>query len=282
MGNKVSDKELADKFRKDFEQENKSKVNVPTEIVTLPSKGYFYPKDHPLSSGEIELKYPTAREEDILTSRGLIQKGIVLDRFMESIIVTPVDYNSILLGDKNGIMVASRILAYGTDYSIEYVCPKCATKNKNIKIDLSIVNTKDIEFGNYEQGQQEFDIELKDPKGEIKHKVKFKLLTHADIKKIDEELKALKKNTAFKEDREMTTRLKHAVVEVDGKRERSFISNFIETLLSRYSFALRQAIQEVTPDIELDFEFECNECDYSDEVVPIPIEVSFFWPTGRL
>ena len=53
----------------------------PTEIIELPSKGLFYPKDNPLSSGKIEMKYMTAREEDILTTPSLIKQGVVLDRF---------------------------------------------------------------------------------------------------------------------------------------------------------------------------------------------------------
>lgn len=280
MGNVASDKEVAEQAKKEFLSNAKAKTDVPTEIIPLPSKGYFYPPDHPLyDTGTIELKYPTAREEDILTSRSLIQKGIVLDRFMEAIIVTPVDYNSLLLGDKNGIMVASRILAYGTDYKIEYNCPQCGEKNK-IDIDLSGVETKDLNFEKYNKGQNEFDVELKGIKGDVHHKVKFKLLNHADIKQIDAETKALKKKVSL-EDKEMTTRLKYAIVEVDGDRDRSKIVTFVENLLSRHSLTLRTAIQEVTPDVDLEFDFECNNCGYASET-PIPIETSFFWPSGRL
>lgn len=280
MPAQMSDKDIAEKSRQDFEMVKTTKYI--TEIVALPSKGYFYPLDHPLTDGQIELKYPTAKEEDILTSRGLIQKGIVLDKFMESIIVTPnVDYNTLLLGDKNGIMVASRILAYGIDYKIDYVCPRCTERNKGVAINLSDVSAKEVDFNKYKKGQQEFDVDLKDVNGEVKHKVKFKLLNHADIKRIDEELKALKKKSISKDDHEMTTRLKYAILEVDGNRDRPFIVNFTENLLARYSFILRQAIQEVSPDVNLEFNFECSECGYSD-TIPIPIEVSFFWPSGRL
>ena len=50
----------------------------PTEVLSLPSKGLLYPKDSPLSSGTIEVKYMTAKEEDILTSTNLIEKGLVV------------------------------------------------------------------------------------------------------------------------------------------------------------------------------------------------------------
>ena len=85
----------------------------PTETIDLPSGGKLYPQDSPLSSGKIEIKYMTAKEEDILTSANLIKKGVVIDRLLDSIIVTEgVGIDDLILGDKNAIMVAARILAY--------------------------------------------------------------------------------------------------------------------------------------------------------------------------
>ena len=93
------------------------KRQFPTEVIDLPSKGHFYPKDNPLSSGQVEIKYMTAKEEDILTSGNLIQKGIVLDKLLEALIVSDVNLDDILVGDKNAIMLASRVLAYGKEYT---------------------------------------------------------------------------------------------------------------------------------------------------------------------
>ena len=107
-----------------------NKFQFPTEVVDLPSKGLLYPKDSPLSSGTIEMKYMTAKEEDILTNVNYIQKGIVIDKLLQSLIVTEVDYNEILIGDKNAILVAARILGYGKEYSINYL-------GRKIEIDLS-------------------------------------------------------------------------------------------------------------------------------------------------
>ena len=56
-----------------------AEYKFPTEVVDLPSKGYFYVDGHPLSSGKVEVKYMTAKEEDILTSQNLIQQGTVID-----------------------------------------------------------------------------------------------------------------------------------------------------------------------------------------------------------
>jgi len=121
-----------------------SNVTFPTEVIDLPSKGKFYPVGHPLASGQIELKYMTAKEEDILTSQNLIQKGIVLDKLIDSLIVTKgVTHEDLLLGDLNAVMVASRILGYGKDYPVNVTCPKCGTSAEHV-VDLSQLESKDI------------------------------------------------------------------------------------------------------------------------------------------
>ena len=72
-----------------------AEVKFPTEVVDLPSKGLLYPKESPLSSGKVEVKYMTAREEDILTSVNLIKKGLVVDKLLQSLIVD----ESVKIGD---------------------------------------------------------------------------------------------------------------------------------------------------------------------------------------
>ena len=100
-------------------QENQ-KFNFPTETIELPSKGLLYPKENPLSKGTIELRYMTAAHEDILTNQSYIQKGIVLDKLMQALIVSTINYGDLIVGDKNAIMVASRILGYGKYYTFTY------------------------------------------------------------------------------------------------------------------------------------------------------------------
>ena len=97
-----------------------NKLNIPTEIVDLPSKGLLYPKDNPLSSGKIEMKYMTAKEEDILTNQNFIKSGVVIDKLLQSLIISKINYNDLLIGDKNAIMLASRILSYGANYEFDY------------------------------------------------------------------------------------------------------------------------------------------------------------------
>ena len=126
------------------------KRQFPTEMVDLPSKGHFYPKNHPLSSGQVEIKYMTAREEDILTSTNLINKGLVLDKLLEALIVSEdVNLNDILIGDKNAIMLASRVLAYGKDYTFEWV-DESSGETKEETIDLTSLPDKEIDFGGLE------------------------------------------------------------------------------------------------------------------------------------
>jgi hypothetical protein len=271
----MDDKQVIEKLKQ--EHEEKVKGDYPSEQITIPSKGFFYPKENPLSQGHIELKYPTAREEDILTSKNLLSKGLALDRFMESIIVGDIDYNTLLLGDKNGIMFASRILAYGSEYNVQITCPACNEINKEVMVDLAKIETRDFKFEDFVEGQQEFEFTLPTSK----KKIVFKLLTHADEKKIEEELKGIKKKKISSFDAEVTTRLKHAVIEVDGDRSRGIVATFIEKMLSKDSLGLRREISRCTPDLDSSFTFECSECEYSD-TMDIPLGISFFWPSGRL
>lgn len=250
----------------------------PSQVITLPSKGYYYPEDSPLASGEIDILYPTAKHEDILTSRNLIQKGIVLDKFMQAIIVSEFDYNDLLLGDKNGIMVAARILAYGKDYEVKVNCPQCNEVVTDV-IDLVELEAKEIEFNENEKAQQEFEFELPISK----KKITLKLLTHRDQNKIDKELKNLKK--FIKQDginKEITTRLMHTIVEIEGNRENSTIRDFVkDELFSQDSLAIREKMGDITPDMDTTYQFCCDSCGH-EEVISIPMGVGFFWPTSRV
>ena len=156
------------------------KRQFPTEVVDLPSKGLLYSKDSPLSSGNIELKYMTAKEEDILTSRNLIQKGIVLDKLLESVIVDEnVSLNDLLLGDKNAIMIATRILGYGKDYTVQLTDPSTGDKQEET-FDLTKIGDKKIDKKLFKGGKNEFEFELPTSKT----KILFRLLTHKEEKKL--------------------------------------------------------------------------------------------------
>ena len=163
-------------------QENNIKFNFPTETVELPSKGLLYSLDNPLSSGEIEMKYMTAREEDILTNINFLKQGIAIDKVLQALIKSPINYEDLLLCDKNAILISARILAYGKDYSFMYTNPNTDQEEK-VTIDLSKFENKEVDYSLF-NNKNEFTFTLPRSKNEIT----FKLLTHADTKKIDAEI----------------------------------------------------------------------------------------------
>lgn len=253
----------------------KTESKYPTEIIDLPSQGYFYASDDPLSSGKVELKMMTAKEEDILTSENLIRKGTVLDRLLESLIVNKnVKVENLLIGDKNALFVAARRLAYGDEYGpIEITCTACKEVNSK-NINLADIKTKELNINEYniQKGSNNFTFELP----YSKKMITFKLLNTEDESKIDAELKALSKIS--KTSSEVTTRLKYIITSVDGERDNSVIRKFVDTeLLSKDSVKLREVIRKLSPDIDMNFNFKCENCG-NEERMGVPMTVQFFWP----
>jgi len=249
-----------------------AELKLPTEIVTLPSKGLLYPKESPLSKGEIEMKDMTAKEEDILTSTNLIKKGIHLDKLLESIVVEPgVNVNDLLVGDKNAILISSRVLAFGPEYEVTITDP---TDNEPVKttVDLSKIKVKEIDESLLNR-QNEFDFILPVSKANIK----FKLLTHGDEVAIQKDTEAMQKT--LKTPNEITTRYRRIIVEVDGNRDSGYISNFVANrFLAADSKALRKHMATLQPDLDLKFEYE-SPLTGEKEALRIPFGVDFFYPT---
>ena len=241
-----------------------SKFKLPTETVELPSRGLMYPKGSVLASGKIEMKYMTAREEDILTNQNYIQNGTVIDRLLKSLIVSDINYDNILVGDKNAIMVAARILSYGKDYKVSY-------GGEVHTVDLSLIDNKPIDESLYQGPETEFSFTL--PATEIE--IKFKLLTHGMEKKVENEIRGLKK---IQKDNapESTIRLKHMITEVDGSRDRKDVRDFVDNyFLARDARAFREYYNSIQPDVDMDVTLEVNG---EEEVVDLPITLNFFWP----
>lgn len=241
----------------------------PTEVIDLPSKGLFYPEDSPLRSGQIELKYMTAKEEDILTSTNLIQKGIVLDKLMDSLIVTKgVKSSDLLIGDLNAVMIAARILGYGKDYPVAVNCPKCGEKIEET-VDLTELKTENEPTGNVK-----LEMQLTLPVS--KAVVGVKLLTRADELRIDKENKALKK-ASIETENEATSRLRAMITSVNGDTNTATIWKFVENLLVRDARYLREQYKSFVPDVNFNINLECN-CSADPVSVRLPIGVNFFWP----
>jgi hypothetical protein len=242
--------------------ENKKKF--PTEIFNLPSKGLVYPKENPLSSGKIELKYMTAKEEDILTNINFIKQGIVLDKLMQSMIVSDVDYDDLIGGDRDGIMIACRVLGYGKDYSFKY-------KDEEITIDLTQLQEKEINESLF-NNKNEFEFTLPT----TNNKITFKFLTGKDEKNLTTEINGLKKiNKNISAD--LSTRLKFQIISINGIYDTKTIRDFVDhELLAQDSRALRKYIKDIQPGIELKFTNDMG------EDVNIPMGVDFFWPDAGI
>lgn len=247
------------------------KFSVPTEIIDLPSKGLIYQKENPLSSGQIEIKYMTAREEDILTNINLLRQGLAIEKMLVSLIKSPIKYEDLTLGDRNGLLIASRILAYGKDYTFTYKNPN-TSEDEKVTVDLQDLKYKEVDFSLFEN-KNEFEFELP----YSKNKVTFKLLTVAEDKKIDEEIKSLKK--ALNQDAgAISTRLKHQITSVNGDYTVKTIREFVDQgyLLSRDAIELRKFIDKITPDVDMTVNFTLK--DSTEVSTSLPMTAEFFFP----
>ena len=247
-----------------------AEYKFPTEIVDLPSKGHFYVQGHPLSSGKVEIKYMTAKEEDILTSQNLIQKGVVIEKLLQSLIVDKsIKIEDLLIGDKNAIMVAARVLGYGKNYQFTY-------DGEEQSCDLTSLEPVDIDFSKFPHGKNQFEYKLPNSERDIT----FKLLTGADENEIDKEIKALEK-ISKEQGFELTTRLKYMITSVDGKSEPSYINNFVENeFLSVDSFEFRKYLSSITPD--MDMSTTITDSTGKEQVITVPVTVRFFWPSAGI
>jgi len=239
-----------------------SDFKFPTEEIELPSKGLIYPKDNALSSGKIEIKYMTAKEEDILSNQAYIKNGTVLDKLLDSVMVSKdIDHRDLVTGDKNALLIATRILGYGKDYTFE-------RDGKEHNIDLNSFENNDCDYDKIVDNKNEFSYHLPFSGTDIT----YKLLTGRDEKKIDAEIKGLQRINKDSNP-ELSTRLKFMILSINGDTEKKSIRDFVDNfLLARDSRALREEIKYSQPDVDLRYTLE------SGEEVIVPIGLSFFWP----
>jgi len=246
-----------------------AELKIPTETVTLPSKGLLYPLTSPLAKGQIEMSYMTAKHEDILTNVNYIRQGTVIDKLLQALIITSIDYNELLVGDKNAILIAARVLGYGKDYTF-------TSNGREYTVDLSKLEDKEVDDKLFKQGSNDFAFTLP----HSGNTVTFKILTHGDEQKIEAEIKGMRKinpnNTT-----DVTTRLKHIITSVEGKREAKDIRDFVDNyLIAKDARALREYYNQISPDINL--KYYPQDEDYVGEGINIPISINFFWPDAGI
>jgi len=234
----------------------------PTEEIDLPSKGKVYPKENPLSSGKVEMKYMTAKEEDILSNQSYIQKGIVLDKLLDELIVTKdVNHRDLVVGDKNALLIAARILGYGKEYSFTWA-------GEEQIVDLTELQNNEFDASNMINGSNEFAYTLPHSGNELT----YRILTGREEAKITREIKGLKKINKDANP-ELTTRLKYMILSINGDEDNKQIREFVDNhLLARDSRAFRTHIRSFQPDVDLTITLD------SGEEVEVPMGLSFFWP----
>jgi hypothetical protein len=239
-------------------------------MIDLPSKGLVYPKENPLSAGQVEMKYMTAREEDILTNVNLLRQGLAIEKMLKSLIKTEIKYEDLTLGDRNALLVAARILAYGKDYNLKYANPNTG-QEEVIVVDLQKLGYKNVDLSLF-SNNNEVSYELPF----TKNTVTFKILTIDDDKRIDDEAKGIKK--ALGQDAGISLRLKYQLTSINGDRSTKTIRDFIDSgaLLSRDSNPLRQFISSVTPDIEM--KTTVSLADGTETEIDVPMTAEFFFP----
>ncbi len=252
---------------------------IPTEFVELPSNGAFYPEGHPLHKQEtIEIKQMTAKEEDILTSRSLLKKGVALDRLIKSLVVDKsINTDTMLVGDRNAVLVAARISGYGNEYNTKVTCPSCGAQSHN-EFDLhdyeieGIDNINELDVSvNYDNGT--FTTML--PR--MKQEVSFRLLTGTDERQMMNALSSKKKKSKLESESNITRQLKQMIVAINGNTDRKLINYVVENMPSMDARHLRVLYRKITPNVNLDHDFECDECGYEAEM-EVPLTADFFWP----
>jgi hypothetical protein len=251
------------------------KFTIPTEMIDLPSQGKVYAPETELASGKVEMKYMTAKEEDILTNMNLLRKGTAIEEALKSLIKSPIKYEDMLIGDRNGLMIAARILGYGKDYTFKYTNPR-TSEQETIKIDLQDLKYKEIDLELF-TNSNEFEFELPFSK----NVVTFKLLTVGDDRKIDEEIKGLKKSIGT-EAGLISTRLKYQLLSINGDRSVKAIRDFVDQgyLLAKDAIELRRYIAKITPDIDTSITFTTN--DGTEVEMDMPMTAEFFFPGSGL
>lgn len=247
---------------------------VPTEFVELPSQGRFYPEGHPLRGQDsIEIRQMTAKEEDMLTSRTLLKKGVALDRVIASLIVDKsIDPDSLVVGDRNAIIIATRVSGYGNVYETKVSCPNCGTK-QDYSFDLNHANIYDgadaRDLGVQTNDDGTFNVSL--PRTGVD--VRFRLLNGRDEKMFVNGMQSDKKT---KSEKNITRQLAAIVVSLNGDTSMQAKQYFIENVPSIDSRHLRLAYRLAAPNVDLTQQFVCGECSHEQEM-EVPLSADFFW-----
>jgi len=247
---------------------------TPTEFVELPSKGLCYPEGHPLHGEEtIEIKFMTAKEEDILSSRALLKKGIAIERFLQSVIVNKnIKAKDLLVGDRNAILISSRASGYGNLYETKVNCPACGERNE-LAFDLLDKKTKETQVNELFASTGGGTFSTKMPFS--KFAITFRLLNGEDETYLAKASTMKKKNYSM--DSVLTEQYNRMIVSIEGHTDRKIISTYVNAMPTLDSTHLRKCYKSATPDVQIVKNFECSSCGHEQEM-EVPFGADFFWP----
>ena len=239
----------------------------PTEFVQLPTGGRFYPEGHPLCNQDsIEISMMTAKEEDILTNQSLIKKGVAINKMIQSLLVDKnIDPRDLFLGDKNALVVATRISAYGASYEINITCPECG-HSQTCDIDLEEVVAVD-DF-NMQDG-----IEMNDRNNFVMTLPKTGIVAEVRLLNGHDGVEDIVNKKHFG----LISLFKKFVVSLNNITDRKMINEFLEMMPASDSRFLREAYSNLVPNIDMTQDFECDVCAH-EQTMEVPLSADFFWP----
>lgn len=248
---------------------------VPTEFVDLPSGGKFYPPDSPLHGvSSVEIRHMTAKEEDILVNDSYIEKGIVFEKLINSILVDKsLSFRDFLVGDQNAIIIKARITGFGPEYQVSMACGSCL-QEANFNFDLNENTVEDNTLNDevtLDHSTGTFKLEL--PRS--KFLVTVRLLTGADEKYLLEQKERL--TSLGLEYSETLEYLKHIIVGINSVEDREVLNNLIEALPALDSRKIKRTYSEIMPSLNTRQKVACSKCGKESEM-EVPFTVGFFWP----
>ena len=253
-----------------------SELMYPVETINLPSGGKYYPKGHPLreNGGLLELKYMTAKEEDILTSTNLIQNGTVIDKLLESLVVHEgVKAVDLTTGDVNAVLLASRVLAYGKDYNVKFECQECQSPIE-VVVDLTQLESPDELLDADDSGHCHFTTDNG-------LEIVIKPLLRGEELTIERNNKIVDTKYNKRASSEVTSRLKTIIVSINGETDKNVLMSMIDNLVVADTKKIREELVKINPTVDTMLEFTCENCSHTMKG-GMPIGVDFFWPDIEL